>query len=464
MILFWLVLIIYGLLIHPYFFQGDRFSIEVIVLISVLFNCFYLLRIGFSWESIQASIKEKIAETIPIILILISIGALIGSWVISGVIPMLTYYGLNIIQPHFIYVSAFIICSLFSILTGTSWGTVGTIGVVMISIATAFNVNLGICAGAIISGAVFGDKLSPLSDTTNLTALAAGVDLMGHVKSMAYSIVPSAIIAAVIFWWLCPAVDADTNLASILAVKTDLKETFSFSFLLLLPVFVVIFGAVKRYPIFLVLTSAAVLAMILALFVQNFSAASIFTAVKSGFSESMINTNYTFQSNIAKILSTGGITSLLTPMLVAILFFAYLGTLNVVNALENLVIPITKEIKGTSTTVISSIISTTLFHALVTSMYAAIFLTAETFKAKYDKLGIDRSVLSRSIEDGGTLISPLIPWTPTCLFMMATLGVSYSEFYSWHLLAYVNYIIAVIFAVFGIAMFKSDSLPKNNKT
>lgn len=455
MILFWLVLIIYGLLIHPWCFKDSNLSIEVIVLVSILFNCLYLLFNGYSWKSIQNSITKKIAETIPIILILISIGALIGSWVISGVIPMLTYYGLNIIQPHLIYLAAFIICSLFSILTGTSWGTVGTIGVVMISIATAFEVNLGICAGAIISGAVFGDKLSPLSDTTNISALAAEVDLMDHVKSMSYSIIPSAAIAAIMFWWLCPDVASTENLASVKAVQTDLSETFNFSIFLLIPVLLVIVGALKRLPIFLVLTAGAVLAMILAFIFQDFTVGSVFKAVNKGFSTDMITGDYTFQSNITKILSTGGIASLMTPMLVAILFFAYLGTLNVVNAIENMVIPITKVIKSKTAAILASIFSTTIFHGLVTSMYATIFLTAETFKAKYDELDIDRSVLSRSIEDGGTLISPLIPWTPTYLYMSITLGITWTEFAGWHLLAYINYFIAITFAILGIAVFGS---------
>jgi len=454
LILFWFVLIVYGLLIHPLLFNGDRFSVEVIVLISILFNCLYLLKEGHKWQIIQKHITNKIAETIPIILILISIGALIGSWVICGTIPMLTYYGLDLIQPNILYLAAFLICSVFSILTGTSWGTLGTIGVVMISIATVFELNLGICAGAIISGSLFGDKLSPLSDTTNITALAAEVDLIDHVKSMAFSVVPSAIITAIIFAMLSPSVGQNTDMTSVNDVRTDLSTMFQFSWILLLPVVVVVYGSLKRYPIFLVLTAGATLGIVLAFIFQDFKAVDVFGAVKSGFNTNMIPSDFEAKSNISRILSSGGITSLVTPILVAVLFFGLLGTLNVVNAIEKTVEPITKLLKGRSSTVIASIIGTTFFHGLVTSMYATIFLSSETFKKKYKEFNISNSVLSRSIEDGGTLISPLIPWTPTSLFMTATLGVSLTEFMPYHLLAYINYIIAIVFALTGIAVFK----------
>jgi len=454
LILFWFCLIVYGLLIHPLLFNGDRFSVEVIVLISILFNCFYLLWDGHKWQTIHQHITDKVAETIPIILILISIGALIGSWVICGTIPMLTYYGLDLIQPNVLYLAAFLICSVFSILTGTSWGTLGTIGVVMISIATVFELNLGICAGAIISGSLFGDKLSPLSDTTNITALAAEVDLMDHVKSMAYSVVPSAIICAIIFALLSPDIGTNQDMTSVNEVRSDLSTMFNFSWILLLPVVVVVYGSLKRYPIFLVLTTGAVLGILLAFIFQDFKAIDVFGAVKSGFDPKMIPSDFEAKSNITRILKSGGITSLVTPILVAVLFFALLGTLNVVNAIEKTVKPITSLIKGKSSTVIASIIGTTFFHGLVTSMYATIFLSSETFKNKYKEFNISKSVLSRSIEDGGTLISPLIPWTPTSLFMTATLGVSLGDFLPYHLLAYVNYLIAIVFALTGIAVFK----------
>jgi len=451
---------IYGLLIHPYIFPSEipgrrnSLSVEILVLISILFNCFYLLFKGFDWKTIQKNIVEKVTETIPIILILIGIGALIGSWVISGTIPMLTYYGLDIVNQNYLYLTTFLICSVFSILTGTSWGTLGTIGVVMISIATVFDLNLAITAGAIISGSLFGDKLSPLSDTTNIVALAAEVDLFDHVKSMLYSVLPSAIIAAILFWMLSPTVsDPNANFQAIANVKYDLETLFNFNFILLLPVIVVVFGAIKRYPIFLVLCTGSVLGIILALLFQNFDAKVIFETAKSGFSNNFIDKDIALKSNITKILSVGGITSLVAPILVAILFFALIGTLNVVGIVEEVAERLTSKLKRRSTTIIASIVGTTFFHGMVTSMYATIFLTSETFKEKYKKMGISQRVLSRSIEDGGTLISPLVPWTPTSLFMTTTLGVTLSEFAPYHFLAYINYIIAIFFAITGIACF-----------
>ena len=199
-VLFLALLIIYGMVLRPNFFQQSSFPLEVVFMLAAVFAVGELLILGFKWEDIQNSIVMKISRGFPAILIPFSIGVIIGTWMISGTIPMLIYYGINLINPNYIYVLAFIIPIIFSLLTGTSWGSIGTIGVVIIGISSVINANLGITAGAIVGGAFFGDKLSPLSDTTNLAAMATEVDLYDHISSMLITIVHSSLIAALVMF------------------------------------------------------------------------------------------------------------------------------------------------------------------------------------------------------------------------------------------------------------------------
>ena len=190
-ILFLGLMIIYGMVLRPKVFGQSQFPLEIVFMLASIFAITELMIFGFDWNDIQDSIVRKIARGFPAILILFAIGVIIGTWMISGTIPMLIYYGIRLINPDYIYILAFIIPIIFSTLTGTSWGSIGTIGVVVIGVASVINANLGITAGAIVGGAFFGDKLSPLSDTTNIAAMATEVDLYDHIRSMMVTTLPS---------------------------------------------------------------------------------------------------------------------------------------------------------------------------------------------------------------------------------------------------------------------------------
>ena len=194
-----LVMILGGLVVPPLLLDQSQISLELVFVTSAVFAIVVLRLAGVSWERMQQSVMARMDAAMPAFFILLFIGVLIGTWMLSGTIPMLVYYGLTLVNPETFYLVAFLIPVVFSSLTGTSYGSAGTIGVVLISIASAMNADLGVTAGAIIGGAYFGDKLSPLSDTTNLAAIACDVDLYGHIQSMLYTTVPSAMIAACVF-------------------------------------------------------------------------------------------------------------------------------------------------------------------------------------------------------------------------------------------------------------------------
>ena len=463
-ILFFFALLIYGLFVHPQVMGTNEtriaymLPIEVLILIAFCFNCAYLFRLGYDWATIQEHVTKKVGESVPVILILFAIGVLIGSWIVSGTIPMLIYYGIDLINANWIYIFAFLICIIFSLLTGTSWGSAGTIGIVMMGIAEVYDANLAIAAGAVVGGSFFGDKMSPLSDTTNIASLATGVDVLDHIKSMLYTTGPSALIAGAIYFALSPYFSATTHtssmhLESVQQTMSELEQIFSFHILLLLPLAIVIFGSIRRKPIFLTLLTSAWVAMLLAFIFQSFSVNAIFNSFNKGFSVDMAPAGLELKSNVIQILNRGGLYNLIDGIVISFLIFAYIGTLDVINAIEISIRSLMNQLQKKSHTIAAALTSTWLTNLMASNQYATSFIIGETFNKKFDKMGIERKVLSRSIEDAGTMMENLAPWTPSGVFMAGALGVSVIEYAPFQFLSLINIVLAYIFAFTGIACF-----------
>ena len=456
-IAFFLLLFIYGLFVHPQFLGGSKLPVEAMVLIAMSFNGFYLIYHGYNWKTIQEHIIEKVSESIPVLMIFFAVGALIGSWIISGTIPMLTYYGISIINPNWIYLVAFLICIVFSILTGTSFGSAGTIGIVMMGIAQVYGADLAITAAAVIGGAFFGDKLSPLSDSTNAVALATGVELFDHINSMLYTTVPAAILAAIAYAYLSSGaiatdIEAANALTNVAETQSDLKTLFHFNPLLLLPVLVILWGSFKRKPVFLTLMASTILAAILAFLFQDFNLDAIIQSVNTGFSLDMVQ-GVTLKSDVLTILNRGGLYSLINALVVSLLFFAYIGTLDVINAIPVTVKRMMNGLKKRTHTVAATLGATIFTDMLTSNLFVATFVISETFRKKYDDMGINRKVLSRSIEDGATMMESLFPWTVAGIFMSTTLGVAVLDYVPYMFMSLFNITIAFFYAFTGIACF-----------
>ena len=463
-ILFFFLLLIYGLFIHPQFFgiEGrttyqNMLPIEVLILLAICFSAVHLFRLGYDWKTIEAHITKKVGESVPVVLILFAIGVLIGSWIVSGTIPMLIYHGISIVNANWIYVFSFLICIIFSLLTGTSWGSAGTIGVVMMGISEVYDANLAITAGAVVGGSFFGDKMSPLSDTTNIASLATGVDVMAHIRSMMYTTVPSAIIAGAIYFTLSPAFSAEsaTQTADLSAVEltlSELDQIFNFHILLLLPLAIVIWGSATRKPIFLTLLGSAWVAMVLAFIFQPFSFNDIFNSFNKGFSVEMAG-SLDLKSNVINILNRGGLYNLISGIVISLLIFAFIGTLEVTNAIDVSIRALMDGLKKRSHTVAAALTATLFTNLMASNQYATSFIIGEAFNKKFDKMGIPRRVLSRSIEDAGTMMENLAVWTPSGVFMMGALGVSAIEYAPFQFLSWINIVVAYFFAYTGIACF-----------
>lgn len=458
-----MIVLVYGLVIQPKITNGKTVSLEIIFLIGTFISVINLRRLKFSWDEIQKGIVKKISEALPAIFIIFTIGVLIGSWIISGTIPMLIYYGIKIINPDYIYIIAFIVPIIFSILTGTSWGSIGTIGVVIVSIASVNGANMAIVGGAVVGGSYFGDKMSPLSDTTNIAALSAEVSLFDHIRSMMNTTFPAAILAAICYMLLGyiykPSV-TNVDLSVITDTLRALETIFNFNIILLLPVLIVLYGSFTKKPTVPVLIISAFTSAILSLIFQQFEISDILNVLKNGFKIEMITWTKDIPVNVIRILNRGGLYNLIESIVICIVVFAFLGTLELINAMPIVVEKCFGFVKTKSGTIISSMIATAVTISMTSDPRATLFFVGGAFKEKYDNLNIPRKVLSRSLEDFGTMFESLLPWTTTGIFVYGAIGIPVTMYWKWQLLSLFNFLVAIILAYTGIGCFYSEKLEK----
>ena len=458
-ILFLLALVVYGLILRPQVFDLPAFPLEIVFVLAATFAVTELMILGHSWQAIEATIVRKLSKALPAFFIFFAIGLVIASWMISGTIPMLIVYGLKLIHPSVLYLSAFLVPVVFSTLTGTSWGSAGTVGVVVIGIAAALGGNLGITAGAVVGGAYFGDKLSPLSDSTNIAALAADVNVFEHIRSMLYTTVPSALIACSLYAVLGVTHPPATSSASVDTVGpfvSSLESIFAFNPVLLLPPLIVLAGSLTRKPTVPVLVVSALTASALALIVQPFTLADVMQSLYKGFDTSMAPWATGVTENVTTLLDRGGLFALIDAIVVAIMVFIFIGAMDHVKAIDTVVNRLFRFARKQTSVILSTLAASAVTNALTSNQYATSFIVADAFKAKYDALGISRKVLSRSLEDTGTMLESVVPWTPTAVFMVATLGVPFAAYAPWQFLSYANFIIAPLLAILGIGLFQNE--------
>ena len=457
-VLFLGILIIYGMVIRPKVFAQPSFPLEVVFMLAAVFSITQLLFLRFKWENIQDAIVLKLSRGFPAILILFSIGIIIGTWMVSGTIPMLIYYGISFINPAYIYLLAFLIPIVFSTLTGTSWGSIGTIGVVIIGVAAVIEANLGITAGAIVGGAFFGDKLSPLSDTTNLAAMATDVDLYDHIRSMMVTTFPSALIAAVIYFilgFVFPPTGSEVNTQQVTLTLNSISSMFNFNGWLLIPPAIVLIGSIRKMATLPTLLTSSMSATLIALIFQPYSSADVMATIHRGFNSDMAYWINGAPENINILFSRGGLYELNEAIIFSIMVFVFIGSIDLIDSMPSIVDKTFGFIKSKASLIISSLFATAFTNGITSNQSATSFIIGDAFGRRYDESGISRKVLSRSIEDYGTMFESLIPWHATTIFLTMTLGVSYGEYWYWQLLSLINLIIAPTLAILGKGCFYS---------
>lgn len=453
-------LIIYGLVLRPKVFGEPGFPLDITFMLAAVFAIAELMILGFDWKSIQSSIIEKLASVFPALLILFAIGVIIGTWMISGTIPMLIYFGIQLINPSYIYILAFIIPIIFSTLTGTSWGSIGTVGVVIIGIASVIDANLGITAGAIVGGAFFGDKLSPLSDTTNLAAMATGVDLYDHIRSMMFTTLPSAIIAGAIYFilgFIFPPLSSEIDAIQVAPTLNAIESMFNFNLWLLIPPVIVLVGSVRKIATLPTLLTSSCFAALLALIFQPYSSSDVMAAIHKGFNTDMAYWVFDSPSNISTLFTRGGLYELNEAIVFAIMVFVFIGTIDLIDAMPSIVNRLFSFIKSRASLILSSLLATAFTSGITSNQSATSFIIGDAFGKRYDQSGVSRKVLSRSIEDYGTMFESLVPWHATSIFLTTTLGITFGDYWYWQLLSLINLVVAPVIALAGKGCFYEEN-------
>lgn len=417
---------------------------------------------GYSWNDILDSIVEKLAKAMPAILILISVGLLIGAWMIGGTIPMMVYYGLVYIDPTYFYVSAFLLTALVSTCTGTSWGSAGTVGVALMGVALGLDISLPVAAGAVLSGAYFGDKLSPLSDSTNLASIAAGSTLYGHIAHMLWTTGPGFVVCCVIYTYIGMTqhlghIDTPER---IVQITNALSGVFSFNFLVILPPILVLAGSFLRLPTIPMMFLASAVALFNAIYLQGFTLNQSCEAVIGGFQLSMIANQdlvASFPPDVSRLLERGGMIAMMGTLVICFCAFAFAGAMSVANSLQIVITKFLSGVKSVFGLIATTLASTLLICGITSNGQLSVLLPGEMFKDTYKKFGLAPTNLSRSAEDAGTVVEPILPWTAAGVYMATMLGVPTLEYLPWAFLNYTGVIFALIWGATGIGITKLSS-------
>lgn len=429
-----------------FLFKVSLHSIMLICLIIAASSAWWLTKSGF--VVIRQAMNSGIQKAMSAIYIFILIGVLIAAFIQSGTVSALIYYGLESISPSIFLPAGLILCSFMSVATGTSWGTVGTAGVVLMGIGGAMDIPLPLVAGMVISGATFGDKMSPVSDTTNLAAMASDVSLYEHIRSMMTTTIPMFLISLVAFYYLGNEYAANALPAAKLEeLMTGLNTAYTINIWCLLPFLVMLVLSVRKFSPEPAMMASAVVAIILAITMQGQDFAVVLNALYDG------GKPETGIELLDSLLSRGGISSMMWTLSLALMALALGGILSEFGFLRVLISGLLRKVKRAGSLVATTIISCFIGNMSMGEAYMSIILGGQLFKGAYDKLGINRSVMSRSLEEGATLTAALIPWTTGGAFFATTLGVSVMDYAPWALLNWGNPLLAILFAYLGIALF-----------
>ena len=425
----------------------------LLMLIGVFTTAVYCFGYGFGWgEMFDGGIVPMVARASGAIMILLTVGPMIAVWMASGTIPYIIYIGLKLLTPKTFLIATFIVTCISSTLTGTSWGSAATFGVAFMGIAVGLGVSPAVTAGAVIAGSYFGDKLSPISDTTVLAAATAEVDVIDHVRSMLWTTTPAFIISIILYGLIGAKASGTMEMGQVNEIVNALCATFKFSPLVLFPPILLLVLAYRGKPTLPTLWAALLSAVPFAMWQGN-SLSDVMKIMAKGPSIA------TGVESIDKLLCRGGLSFMAGS--IAVVFFAYLfagqleytGTFRCISeALKE------KFIKGSKGKLVLSMSLTGIFTGLGTgNSYLSEIVPGTMYKDLCDDMNVSRRVLSRTLEDSGTVVVPLIPWSAAGIYMSTVLGVSVFEYVPWAFLCYIGFITAWIYGFTGIAIWPSDT-------
>ena len=418
--------------------------------------------LGMSWPEIQTGMTKGIVAALPAILILIIVGLLIGVWIASGVVPVMIFYGLKILAPGYFLAATLLICALISLATGSSWSTAATVGLAMMGVGQALGIPPGMTAGAVISGAYFGDKMSPLSDTTNLAPAVAGTDLFTHIRHMIYTTVPALIIALVIFSiiGILRPTSGSVETADYLLMLSTLSASFNLSPWLLIAPASVLFLVWRKTPALPSLVIGVMVGAVLLLIFQR-DAGPVGSTTIGRLVESLYS-GYVSESGVAtvdELLSRGGLGSMMDTIALIMVALSFGGIMEASGMLERLAAAVLRLARSTGSLIAVTIFSCFGMNILASDQYLAIIVPGRMYRGAFLKRGLHPKNLSRALEDSATLTSPLIPWNTCGAYMSSVLGVSSFVYLPFAFLNLASPIISMIYGFTGITIQKIEDDP-----
>lgn len=411
----------------------------------------FALLMGNKWSDIQDTIKRVVGDSATTLLILLSVGMMVGIWIIGGTVPTLLYYGLKICSPNIIVPLTFVLCAITSLFTGSSFGSIATMGLALFGVGTSMGISAPLMAGAVCSGAFFGDKLSPLSDTTNVAADMSGTPLYDHIGSMMYTTVPATVICLVLYAVLgVRNASANADLSNIELMLDTLGSSFNISVIALIPALLVLVTSALKVPAVPAMLGCTAVSGVFACLLQKVSLSAMLGAAMTGFSS---DTGVTM---VDKILSRGGMTSMYSTVAIIILsatMGAVLEKSGVIDSLVNNVL--LKAVHKPCGLILSTMVYCYSLLLISGHQVMPIILGGRTFRPAYDRMGIQSKVLSRTLEDTCTIGAPLVPWGTSCAYMFSVLGIGIA-YIPYSFLCYIVPLFSILYACTGWFVWRKE--------
>lgn len=427
---------------------------------------------GYRWSEVEEGITKGISVALGAILIILMVGSLIGTWLLSGIVPTLIYYGLEILSPNWFYAASCLICAIVAISIGSSWTTAATIGVALIGVATGMELSLAITAGAVVSGAYFGDKMSPLSDTTNLAPAVSGTELFAHIRYMTLTAVPAFVIALIIFTIIGFTGGSSANLDSLYVMQQELQSIFTINVFMLVPLVILFTMAVMKLPALPTIFVGALLGGVWALWFQPDVVATLiperiedawFGPVAAIWVALFDGTVVATENlDLERLLSGGGMVSMLNTVWLIVSAMTFGAVMECTGLLKQLLRGMLKVIHSTGQLITATLFTCFGVNVLTADQYMAIVLPGRMFREEYANRDLDPRVLSRTLEDSGTITSALIPWNTCGAYMFAVLGVFPLAYAPFAFFLYLTPLIAMIYAFTDFKILRlSDNQNRN---
>lgn len=423
------------------------------------------LRLGISYKELEVAVVEGISRAMGAILILLTVGALIGSWMLAGTAPAMIYHGLSILSPEWFYPATMIICALVALMIGSSWTTAGTVGLALVGIAGVMDMSVAVAAGAVISGAYFGDKLSPLSDTTNLAPAMAGTDLFTHIRHMFWTTAPSFVIALTLFSFIGSNASAGASMESIEETRILLAANYNLGWPTFIPLVILLTLAIKKVPAYPAIAAGALAGCVIAVtyqadgvikFIDPEGALPSSLALLKG-SWHALASGYvadTGSEKLNELLSRGGMVSMLNTVWLILSALTFGAVMEKTGLLQRITMSLLHSVRGTGSLIATTVLTGIGTNIIASDQYIAIVLPGRMFRMEFARRGLAPQNLSRTIEDAGTMTSPLIPWNTCGAFMATTLGVPTLDYLPYAFLNLMNPVIAIIYGIFNIKITK----------